>query len=134
MSAPRVMVAYDGSPAARRALVHAADIVGRGGTVTVVNVIAAESVSSRLETITDEQQRRQDAVLAEGQAVLASHGVHTELVGTCGNPYFEILSAAERAGVQILVVGRGRRWRHVLGGSLAIKLASRAQRDVLVVA
>jgi nucleotide-binding universal stress UspA family protein len=134
MSAPRVMVAYDGSPAARRALVHAADIVGRGGTVTVVNVIAAESVSSRLETITDQQQRRQDATLAEAQAVLASHGVHTDLVATCGNPYAEILSAAERAGAQILVVGRGRRWRHILGGSLAIQLAGRSQQDVLVVA
>ena len=133
MSAPAVMVAYDGSPAARRALVHAADIVGRSGTVTVVNVIPAQSVSSRLETVSDAQLRRQREVLGEARSVLASHGVHSELVAALGNPYSEILAAAERSGTQILVVGRGRRWRHLLRGSLATRLASRATRDVLVV-
>jgi nucleotide-binding universal stress UspA family protein len=127
------MAAYDGSPAARRALVHAADIVGRTGTVAVVNVIPTQSVSSRLETVSDEQLDRQGDVLEEAQAVLASHGVHAELVAAVGSPYTEILDAAERSGAQILVVGRGRRWRHPIGGSLAIRLASRAPRDVLVV-
>ena len=96
MSAPTVMVAHDGSPAARRALVHAADIVGRSGTVTVVNVIPAQSVSSRLETVSDAQLTRQRDVLDEARSVLASHGVHSELVAACGNPYVEILAAAER--------------------------------------
>jgi nucleotide-binding universal stress UspA family protein len=134
MSAPRVIAAYDGSQAARRALVHAADIVGRSGTVTVVNVIPAQSVGSKLETVSDAQLDRQRDVLAEARAVLASHGVHSELVTACGNPYTEILAAAEANGAQILVVGRGRRWRHPVAGSLAIRLASRAPRDVLVVA
>jgi nucleotide-binding universal stress UspA family protein len=134
VGAPAVMVAYDGSSAARRALVHAADLVGRSGTVAVVNVIRAQSVSARLETVSDAQRRRQRELLDEARSLLASHGVHSNLVAACGNPYTEILEAAERHGSQILVVGRGRRWRHVLGGSLAIRLASRAHRDVLVVA
>jgi nucleotide-binding universal stress UspA family protein len=133
VSAPAVMVAYDGSSAARRALVHAADIVGRSGTITVVNVIPAQSVSARLETVSDAQLKRQRKILNEARSLLASHGVHSELVAASGHPYTEILEAAERHGAQILVVGRGRRWRHVLGGSLAIRLASRAHRDVLVV-
>ena len=133
MGPPRVMVAYDGSPAARRALVHAADIVGRTGSVDVVNVIPAQSVGSRLETVSDAQLEQQEAILAEADAVLASHGVDAELVATCGDPYTEILATAERREIQILVVGRGRRWRHILGGSLAIQLAGRSQRDVLVV-
>jgi nucleotide-binding universal stress UspA family protein len=128
------MVAYDGSPAARRALAHAADVVGRAGTVAVVNVIPVQSVSSRLITVTDGQREAQRELLDEARSVLASHGVHSELVGACGDPYTEILAAADRDGVQILVVGRrGRRWRH-LGGSLAIRLARRAHHDVLVVA
>jgi nucleotide-binding universal stress UspA family protein len=134
MSAPRVIAAYDGSQAARRALVHAAGIVGRSGTVTVVNVINAQSVGSRLETVSDAQLDRQQDVLAEAAAVLASHGVHSELVPACGNPYAEILAAAKSSEAQILVVGRGRRWRHPIAGSLAIRLASRAPKDVLVVA
>ena len=128
------MVAYDGSSAGRRALVHAVDLVGRSGTVAVVNVIRVQSVSAKLETVSDEQRRRQRELLEEARSLLASHGVHSELVAASGNPYTEILEAAERHGSQILVVGRGRRWRHGLGGSLAIRLASRAHRDVLVVA
>lgn len=127
------MVAYDGSLVARRALVHAADIVGRAGTVSVVNVIPVQSVSSRLENVSDDQHARQEALLDEARTVLTSHGVHAELVRTSGRPYSEILSAAQHDGAQILVVGRGRRWRHIPGGSLAIKLAGRAPLDVLVV-
>ena len=133
MSAPRVMVAYDGSPAARRALMHAADIVGRAGTVEVLNVIPVQSVSSRLVTVTDRQREAQRELLDEARSVLASHGVHSELLATAGDPYAEIVSAADREGVQILVVGRrGRRWRH-LGAPLAIRLARKARHDVLVV-
>jgi nucleotide-binding universal stress UspA family protein len=133
MRAPRVIAAYDGSPAGRRALVHAAAIVGRSGTVTVVNVIPVQSVSSRLETVSDAQLDHQQEILDEARAVLASHGVHSELVSACGNPYTEIIAAAEASGAEILVVGRGRRWRHPIAGSLAIRLASRAPGDVLVV-
>ena len=53
MRAPVVLVAYDGSPAGRRASVHAADIVGRSATVTVVNVVPTQAVGSRLQTVTD---------------------------------------------------------------------------------
>ena len=133
MRPPKTIAAYDGSPPARRALVHAAAIVGRSGTVTVVNVIPAESVGSRLETVSDAQFDRQHELLNEARAVLASHGVHSELVPALGNPYTEILAAAEASGAEILVVGRGRRWRHPIAGSLAIRLASRSPGDVLVV-
>ena len=133
MRAPVVLVAYDGSPAGRRALVHAADIVGRSATVTVVNVVPTQAVGSRLQTVTDEQRRRQRDLLQEAKSVLASHGVHSDAIATHGNPYAEILEAADRIGAQILVVGRGRRWRHMLSRSLAIRLACRAPRDVLVV-
>lgn len=134
MGSPRVIAAYDGSPAGRRALVHAAGIVGRLGTVTVVNVIPAQSIGSRLETVSDAQRDRQRALLDEARAILASHGVDAELVTACGSPYTEILAAAEDNGAEILAVGRGRRWRHPIVGSLAIRLASRAPSDVLVVA
>lgn len=128
-----MLVAYDGSPAGRRALVHAADIVGRSGMVTVVNVVPAQAVGSRLQTVTDEQRQRQRDTLVEARSVLASHGVHSDGVAAYGNPYAEILDTADRIGAQIVVVGRGRRWRHMRSRSLAIRIACRAPRDVLVV-
>ena len=48
-----ILVGYDGSEAARRALVHAAELVGRGATLGVINVITTQAVSSRLETVRD---------------------------------------------------------------------------------
>jgi nucleotide-binding universal stress UspA family protein len=134
MGAPKVIAAYGGSLAGRRALVHAAGIVGRAGTVTVVNVVPSQSIGSRLETVSDAQRNRQRQLLDEAGAILASHGVDAEFVTACGSPYTEILAAAEASAADILVVGRGRRWRHPIAGSLAIRLASRAPSDVLVVA
>ena len=134
MRAPVVLVAYDGSPAGRRALVHAADIVGRSATVTVVNVVP--SAVGRLEAANRHRRAAADGsetCSQEAKSVLASHGVHSDVVAARGNPYAEILEAADRIGAQILVVGRGRRWRHMLSRSLAIRLACRAPRDVLVV-
>ncbi len=67
--------------------------------------------------------------------MLASHGVHTELVATCGNPYVEILSR-RRSESEL----RSSSWDAdgaggtSSGGSLAIQLAGRSHHDVLVVA
>ena len=41
-----ILVAYDGSAEAKRALTHAAELVGPGGSVSVVNVIPVQSISS----------------------------------------------------------------------------------------
>lgn len=128
-----IMVAYDGSATARRALVHAADIVGRDGTVVVVNVVPVHAVSSRLQTISPAQCTHQEALLGEAQAILRSHGVHADLVAAFGDPRTEILSAAQQRRMSIVAVGRGRRWRRLGGRSLALRLAARAETDVLVV-
>jgi nucleotide-binding universal stress UspA family protein len=133
MSVSTIMVAYDGSATARRALAHAADIVGRDGTVVVVNVVPVHAVGSRLQTISPIQRTNQEALLGEAYAILRSHGVHAELVRAVGDPGTEILSTAQQRRVPIVAVGRGRRWRRLTGRSLALRLAARAETDVLVV-
>jgi nucleotide-binding universal stress UspA family protein len=130
----RVIVAYDGSEAARSALVHAAELVGRGGTVAVVNVVDVQSVSSRLETVSHGQRATQEHLLHEAERVLARDGVEARLVRAAGEPATEILSAAESIGADVLVVGgHRRRAPHLTHRSLTGRLVRNASCDVLVV-
>jgi nucleotide-binding universal stress UspA family protein len=129
-----MIVAYDGSEAARRALERAARLAGRGSVVDVVNVIPAQSVSSRLVTITDEQDRVQKRLLREAGAVLARSGVRANLIPAAGDPATEILSAADASEADVIVVGRRRKLRaRRLREPLSTRLSRRTSRDVLVV-
>jgi nucleotide-binding universal stress UspA family protein len=128
-----MLIAYDGSPAARRALQHAAAAAGAGGVVMVINVIPAQSVSARLETVTDAERERQQRLLGEAQAELARRGVDAERIAAAGDPLREILAAADEHDADIIVVGRNGTKRHLLHSSLSSPLVRRATRDVLVV-
>jgi nucleotide-binding universal stress UspA family protein len=126
------LLAYDASPAAKRALEHAAKLVGRGGELAVVNVIPVQSVSARLQTVSDDQRSRQADILEEARALLARRGIQPRLIDAAGDPVAEILAAAEATGAGTIVVGRGGR-RHLLHGSLSSQLVRGAGNDVLVV-
>lgn len=129
-----MIVAYDGSEAARRALEHAARLTGRGGTVGVVNVIPTQSVSSRLVTVSDDQDRTQRRLLREAERLLARHAVRADLIGAVGDPATEILSAAEASDADLIVIGRRHRpARRPLHQSLSSTLSRKATRDVLIV-
>ena len=66
----RILVGYDGSKAARRALAHAAELVGSGGSLDVINVISAQPVSARIESLSDRERSRQRKLLREARLVL----------------------------------------------------------------
>jgi nucleotide-binding universal stress UspA family protein len=127
----RVLVAWDGSETGRRALLHAARVVGRGGRVAVVNVVRAQSIGSRLQTVSDEARAEQQAVLEQAAVLLAQSGVQAELVAATGDPVTEIEAAAKRFHADTVVVGRsGRRGLHA---GVADRLVRRGGPDVLVV-
>jgi len=129
-----VLVAYDGSAVARRALEHAARLVGAGGTVSVVNVVQAQSVSSRLVTVSDAQRTTQDELLDEAERLLDRHDVRANLIRAAGDRSAEILSAARAVDAGVIVVGRNRQTApHLVHRSLSSTLARRAAADVLVV-
>jgi nucleotide-binding universal stress UspA family protein len=130
---PIVIVGYDGSEPAKRALEHAADLVGRHGSVSVINVIKAQSVSSRLVTLTDRERAAQDRLLRESQRVLGNLGVVATLIPAAGEPAAEILAAAESIGAGVIVIGRRKRSTPRLARSLSNTLVRRAGIDVLVV-
>jgi nucleotide-binding universal stress UspA family protein len=128
----KIVVAYDGSPHARTALLHAAAIVAPGSRITVVNVIPVHGVSARLETITDAQDDEQRRLLHEARALLNRKGVKADLVGVIGDPFAEILAAAEVANAGTIIIGQARR-RLPLRLSVGERLVRRATCDVLVV-
>jgi len=131
----RVIVAYDGSDAARRALEHAAALVGQGGTLSVVNVVDVQSVGSRLQTVSDRQRATQERLLDDAEHLLRARGVEAQSIRAAGQPATEILSAAASVGADVLVIGgHGPRWvPHVMRRSLTGKLVRKATTDVLVV-
>ena len=126
------LVAYDGSPAANLALHHAAALVGPGGEVAVINVFPVQSVSSRLETVSDRERSRQAGLLHDAELQLRRHGIEPRMIAAAGDPATEILAAAEATNAGTIVVGRSHR-RHLMHGPLASKLVRRAHCDVLVV-
>ncbi len=128
----KIVVAYDGSPQARTALLHAAAIAAPSSHITVVNVIPVHGVSARLETIRDAQDDEQRRLLHEARALLDRKGVKADLVGVIGDPFAEILAAATAAGAGTIVIGKARR-RLPLRLSVGERLVRRATCDVLVV-
>ena len=129
----KILVGYDGSEAARRALVHAAQLVGRGGTVDVINVITAQPVSARIETLSDRERGRQRKLLQEAKMVLGEWEVGMTPVKAVGDPAAEIRTAAAESGAGIVVVGRGSGLRRLIHGSVSTRLVRQAPCDVLVV-
>jgi nucleotide-binding universal stress UspA family protein len=129
----KILVGYDGSETARRALVHAAELVGRGGTLDVINVITVQPVSARIENLSDRERRRQKKLLQEANMVLGEWDVGMTAVKAVGDPATEIRTAAEERGTGIVVVGRGSGLRRLIHGSVSTRLVRQAPCDVLVV-
>ena len=129
----RILVGFDGSQASRRALVHAAELVGRGGTLDVINVIGAQPVSARVDSLGDRPRRAQREALHEARALLGEWDVRMTPRAAVGDPTSEIRAAAEESGAAVIVVGRGSGLRRLIDGSVSARLVRRAPCDVLVV-
>jgi nucleotide-binding universal stress UspA family protein len=131
LSPPALIVGYDGSPEARRALDHGAALAGPGGQVTVVNVVPVQAVGARLEPVGETQRARQRAQLEEARAILDRRGVRARTVAAVGDPFSEISALGRDRGQAVVIVGRR---RHLLPGrSLTARLVRSAPCDVLVV-
>ena len=129
----KILVGYDGSDVSRRALVHAAELVGRGGEVQVINVIAAQPVSSSVDAIGDGERRLQRNLLREAGSLLRQRDVRMSALRAVGDPTTEIRAAAENSGARVIVVGRGDGVPRLIKGSVSTRLVRHAPCDVLVV-
>lgn len=136
------LVATDFSPAAAKALAHAADVVSAGAPIEVVHAWQLP-VGSWGATLLGQARfpwsTVRDAVLASARTqadkLAAEHGhnLHVELVQ--GPPAQVITETAERGGHDLIVVGAhgNRGFRRLLLGSVAESTVGHAPCSVLVV-
>lgn len=131
----KILVAYDGSESAKRALEEAVKL-SNGGTVTVVSVAEELPQFGRAAAMLvpeEPEERRRE--LREAKTMLAKRGIAAKVVERRGDAATMILDEAEKEGVELIVVGTrglgsGKRW---LLGSVSTKVLHHAPSNVLVV-
>ncbi len=134
----RIVVGFDGSEHARKALQRAADIAG-GATLAVVSSAKVErlvrdpSGGVRPEDPADVEARTE--ALAEARKYLEGRGITGVFVEGHGNPADVIVQEAEESGADLIVVGtRGlSAAQRVFMGSVSTNVVHHAPCDVLVV-
>jgi nucleotide-binding universal stress UspA family protein len=128
----RVLVAYDGSTAARRALARASEI-GRGADgVTVVHVMPVPGVGAGIAP-PNRERNEQWRLLEEARQFLAGRGIEVDTAARVGEAAAEILAVADELGADVVVIGRRRGRRAHILGSTSSRIVRDAKCDVLVV-
>jgi nucleotide-binding universal stress UspA family protein len=132
-----IVVAYDGSDAARRALAEAARRAGIGGKVLIVHAYHSPPDwigRPDYQRILSTRRGRGEALLAEAAAdpALASVLVETDLLG--GHPADAILAADKAHDAQEIVLGsRGLGPARAALGSVGLRVLHSTDRPVLIV-
>jgi nucleotide-binding universal stress UspA family protein len=117
----KIMVAYDDSEAARRALDRAADLTGYGSSLTVVSVASQGG-------------RYQAGPLDQAREQLVRRQVTATYLQPVGEPAAELVEAARELDADLVVLGRrSRSLRRLVLGSVSATVVRRAPCDVLVV-
>jgi nucleotide-binding universal stress UspA family protein len=118
----RTLVAYDGTPSARRALGRAVAMHHEGDDLGVIHVSLHGD--------------DRDGFLAEAHRLFAERGIDASPIAALGNPAHAICVTAERDGYDTIVVGRRnlRDAGRLLLGSVASRVVAGAACDVVVVA
>ena len=133
---PRAIVlAYDGSDPARRALDRTAELASEATAVTVVSVVPQRVTSlgpEPLDPVEVEEHARQ---LADARERLAQHGVSAGGVEGYGDPARVVLDEARAVGADLVAVGSHDKTliERVVRGSVSTRLVHEADCDVLVV-
>lgn len=131
-----IVVGYDGSEAAKRALDRAAELAGRTGPLTVISVASPLSGPVRgVQPYMPQEIEERRADLEEARELLSEKGVEIHAVEGRGHPGTVIADVAATTDADLIVVGT--RGQGVLGrtlrGSVSTKVLRRTDRDVLVI-
>jgi nucleotide-binding universal stress UspA family protein len=135
----RILVAFDGSPPARRALDHAARLVGDGELVLihVLPQIVPEDYAPA--DVDPDEVVAEQLELQELVAELVARGVRARALPIAGDSFADpaevIVAEAERCGAEAIAIGT--RGHGLIGrlalGSVSTRVANTAQCDVLIV-
>jgi nucleotide-binding universal stress UspA family protein len=133
----RVSVAMDLDPSQLGDLAPVLSILGVNSTVTCVHVQKPEEFPG---STSPAFTRAYESAVAESYEVTQKQlakipGVRTDLVRLRGDPATELLRYADRAQVELLVLGLRRHFglRRLLGGGVALRILREASSAVLIV-
>jgi nucleotide-binding universal stress UspA family protein len=131
----KIVLGYDGSDNARRALERAAKFAGEDGHVIVVSVATALVGGARSAGVAGAQLGHATTALEEAAALLSAAGVQSEQVEGLGDPAHEIVDVAKQQQADLVVVGTHNRdfTGRLLLGSVSTDVVHHAPCDVLVV-
>jgi nucleotide-binding universal stress UspA family protein len=134
----KILVGYDGSEASRKAFQTACDLAAKDGAeVYVISVARPPEVGDDVETeaVIENSRRHHRGLLAELKPLAAAKGVRAHFEVDVGHPAEQIIYAADRQGVDLVVVGdRGRsKFARLLLGSVSKQVVQYAGRPVMVV-
>jgi nucleotide-binding universal stress UspA family protein len=133
----KLLVGYDGTESAKRALERAAGMAGDGVTLGVISVapIVPGGPRSGGPFSPGDGPAEHQAELTEATEYLAGRGITPAAIAAAGDPAKAICEAAERDGYTTIVVGRRNlsAAKHLLLGSVSDGVAHHAGCDVLIV-
>lgn len=132
----KILVGYDGSEAARRALERTTEMFG-GSEIAVISIApylnGGPHGTGPYDPTDTPQQHEEEA--EEARNLLAGHGTEARVIVAHGDPATVICEVADRDGFDTIVVGS--RALHgikkALLGSVSTHVVSHASCDVLVV-
>jgi nucleotide-binding universal stress UspA family protein len=132
----KVLVAYDGSPSALRALDQAVGLAHNGAQMSVVSVAEPLPQFGRAGAmLLPEEETERIHELADAKRLLAEKGISATVVERKGDAASMIIDEAEKEAADVIVMGtRGlnaaERW---LLGSVSTRVVQHAPCNVLVV-
>lgn len=134
----KILVGYDGSRAARKAVDTAVQLSTKDGAeLFVLAVSQPPDIGDDVETeaVIEGSRRHHRGLLAELRGELAKSGVKVHYEVAVGHPAEQIIYHADQHGVDVIVVGdRGRsKFARLLLGSVSKHVVQYAERPVLVV-
>jgi nucleotide-binding universal stress UspA family protein len=132
----KVLLAYDGSESARRALDRLVEMHQAGDEVTVISVALLQAGGPRSGGVDPvENVDKHRAELNEAKELLAAKGIQPQIVEGVGDAGDLIVKEAEKLGTGRIVVGsRGLSGpKRMLLGSVSGHVVHHAACDVLVV-
>ncbi len=134
-----ILVAYDGSDPAERALKMGVEIArafdAKVYVVYVVNIPPEVHMILTTGTILGEIAREGQRILERAKSLLDREGVKYELITEAGDPAEKIVELSEKLNVMMIVMGhRGLSgFKRLLIGSVCEKVLRHSTRPVLVV-
>lgn len=129
-----ILVGFDGSPNARRALEEAVNVARTDTRITVVAAAQAPAPPGQVPPVWAEGLEERQRELEDARRCLAEMGRDAEVVAVLGAPADVLVEEADKRGADLIVVGR----RGLSGaerlvmGSVSSKVARTARCSVLI--